>query len=410
LESGKEIKMNYFILAFRNLKRKGLRSYLTLLGICIGIMAVVALITLGNGLKLAVTSQFGIESTELISVQAGGGNMGPPGYDVIIPLTIDDAEAIERIDTVEYAIPRNLETVAIEYNDKIVFTMAASIPEEYDKELYEIMDIETTSGRLLKEGDSKKVFSGAISEDGAKNGFEKDLIVGKKVLINGEEFEVIGILKKKGSFMIDGIAFMYDDDLKELVNYGNTVDIIAVKVKNKDLIEETQEKIEKLMRERRGVKVGEENFQVTTPEAMLETVNKMIGGIQIFIIIIASISIFIGVIGIVNTMTISVLERKKEIGIMKSIGAKNSQIFMQFFVESGFLGLVGGGFGVLLGVAIGGFGILGINSFVGGELKPQIDFYLIFFSLLGSFVIGALAGIFPAMKAAKQHPVDALRG
>ena len=402
--------MNYFILAFRNLKRKGLRSYLTLLGICIGIMAVVALITLGNGLKLAVTSQFGIESTELISVQAGGGNMGPPGYDVIIPLTIDDAEAIERIDTVEYAIPRNLETVAIEYNDKIVFTMAASIPEEYDKELYEIMDIETTSGRLLKEGDSKKVFSGAISEDGAKNGFEKDLIVGKKVLINGEEFEVIGILKKKGSFMIDGIAFMYDDDLKELVNYGNTVDIIAVKVKNKDLIEETQEKIEKLMRERRGVKVGEENFQVTTPEAMLETVNKMIGGIQIFIIIIASISIFIGVIGIVNTMTISVLERKKEIGIMKSIGAKNSQIFMQFFVESGFLGLVGGGFGVLLGVAIGGFGILGINSFVGGELKPQIDFYLIFFSLLGSFVIGALAGIFPAMKAAKQHPVDALRG
>jgi putative ABC transport system permease protein len=143
---------------------------------------------------------------------------------------------------------------------------------------------------------------------------------------------------------------------------------------------------------------------------MLETVNKMIGGIQIIIIIIASISIFIGVIGIVNTMTISVLERKKEIGVMKSIGAKNSQIFMQFFVESGFLGLVGGGFGVLLGVAIGGFGILGINGFVGGDLKPRIDFYLIFFSLLGSFVIGALAGIFPAMKAAKQHPVDALRG
>lgn len=402
--------MNYFVLAFRNLKRKGIRSYLTLLGICIGIMAVVSLITLGNGLKFAVTSQFGIESTELISVQAGGGNMGPPGYDVIVPLTIQDAEAIERIDTVEYAIPRNLKPVVVEYNDKVTFTMAASIPEEYDKELYDIMDIETTSGRLLKDGDSKKVFSGSISEDGTKNGFEKDLIVGRKVLINGEEFEVVGILKKKGSFMFDGVVFMYNKDLKNLLDYGDNVDIIAVKVKNKDLIEETKEKIEKIMRERRNVKVGEEDFQVTTPEAMLETINQMINGIQIFIIIIASISIFIGVIGIVNTMIISVLERKKEIGIMKSIGAKNSQIFMQFFIESGFLGLVGGGIGVLLGVLIGYAGVSGINSWVGGDLKPQIDFYLIFFSLLGSFIIGALAGIFPAMKAAKQHPVDALRG
>lgn len=402
--------MNYFVLAFRNLKRKGLRSYLTLLGICIGIMAVVSLITLGNGLKLAVTSQFAVESTEIISVQAAGGGMGPPGYDVVIPLTVQDAEAIERISSVEFAIPRNLEIIAVEYNDKVVFTMAASIPEEYDKELYEIMDIKTTSGRLLKDGDSKKVFLGENFADGLKNGFDKNIIVGKKILVNGEQFEVVGILKKKGSFMFDGIVFMYDNDLENLIHYGDDVDVIAVKVKNKDLIGETKEKIEKLLRERRHVKVGEENFQVTTPEAMLKTINQMISGIQIFIIIIASISIFIGIIGIVNTMTISVLERKKEIGIMKSIGGKNSQIFMQFFVESGFLGLVGGGIGVLLGVLIGYVGVGGINSWIGGDLKPHIDFYLIFFSLLGSFIIGALAGIFPAMKAAKQHPVDALRG
>ena len=95
---------------------------------------------------------------------------------------------------------------------------------------------------------------------------------------------------------------------------------------------------------------------------------------------------------------------------MKAIGATNRQIFMQFFVESGFLGLIGGGIGVILGVMAGYFGIIGINNFIGSEMQPQINFFLIFFALLGSFAIGAAAGILPAMNAAKQNPVDALRG
>ena len=109
-------------------------------------------------------------------------------------------------------------------------------------------------------------------------------------------------------------------------------------------------------------------------------------------------------------MSTSVLERKKEIGIMKAIGAENSQVFMQFFVESGVLGLIGGGIGVILGISLGYFGILGINSFIGSDMQPKINFFLIFFALLGSFIIGAVAGILPAMRAAKQNPVEALRG
>jgi putative ABC transport system permease protein len=109
-------------------------------------------------------------------------------------------------------------------------------------------------------------------------------------------------------------------------------------------------------------------------------------------------------------MTTSVLERKKEIGIMKSIGARNEHIFMQFFIEAGLLGLIGGLVGAVFGTLIGIVGTLGINNFIGGELKPTVDFMLIFFSLLGSFLIGALSGIVPAMKASKQSPVDALRG
>ena len=168
--------------------------------------------------------------------------------------------------------------------------------------------------------------------------------------------------------------------------------------------------IEKLLRQRRNVNLGEEDFKVTTSEATLKTVNQVLSAIQIFIIIIASISILVGSIGIVNTMTTSVLERKKEIGIMKSIGARNSQIFLQFFVESGFLGLVGGILGIIFGIFIGYLGTMGINNWLGTEIQVQINFTLIFFTLLGSFLIGAIAGIIPAMNAAKQNPVEALQG
>jgi putative ABC transport system permease protein len=157
-------------------------------------------------------------------------------------------------------------------------------------------------------------------------------------------------------------------------------------------------------------KVLKEDFSVSTPEASLTTVNNILGGVQAFIVIVASLSIFIGALGIVNTMTTSVLERKKEIGIMKSIGARNQDIFLQFFIESGLLGLLGGIAGAIFGTLIGIFGTLGINNFLGTDIKPTIDFVLIFFSLLGSFIVGALAGIIPAMNAAKQNPVEALQG
>lgn len=403
--------MNYFSFAFRNLRKKGIRSYLTLIGIFIGILAVVSLITLGNAMKTAVTSQFNVGSTEVISIQAGGLQYGPPGSAVVTPITKDDAEAISQIDSVDFAIGRNLETVSIDYNDYFQVGSAYSIEEGYEKETYEVLDdLEPALGRLLKSGDSGKVILGNSFYNGDTNGFEKSIIPGKNILINGENFEVVGVLKKKGSFIYDSVIFMYDNELNALVGNGDNVDLISAKVRNKDLMNKAKDDIEELMRNRRNVDEGEEDFTVSTPESSLETINSILGAIQAFIIIIASISIVVGSIGIVNTMTTSVLERKKEIGIMKSIGARNSQIFLQFFIESGFLGLIGGTFGVLFGVVIGYGGTIAINSWLGSTIAPKIDFLLIFFTLLGSFCIGSAAGILPAMKAAKQNPIEALRG
>jgi putative ABC transport system permease protein len=402
--------MNYFKLAYRNLKKKGIRSYLTLLGICIGILAVVSLITLSNGLKTAVSSQFGVSATELITVEASGNGFGPPGTGQVAPLTQRDLFEIEKLSSVKAAVGRIIIAGRLEFNNKAIFGYATNIPSGENRDiLYQQIEAKTITGRLLEDSDSGKVLLG-YNFYVDKVGLDREVVPGNKVNIQGRDFEVVGILEKKGSFIFDNIVFMNERDLESLYGPIEEWSFIAVLPRDKDEMEKTQEDIEKLLRRLRDVKEGSEDFTVSTPEASLNQVNSILNAITIFIVIVASISILIGAIGIINTMTTSVLERKKEIGIMKAIGATNSQIFLQFFVESGVLGLIGGAIGVILGVALGYFGIIGINNFIGAEVQPQISFYLIFFALFGSFLIGAVAGILPAMKAAKQNPVEALRG
>ena len=399
-----------FILSLKNLKHRGLRSWLTLLGIFIGVAAVVSLISLGNGLQAAVAGQFGISNTELLTVQAGGvSGMGPPGTGVVEPLTTKELDEIKKLSSVKRAIGRNIVSGKLEYNKKAIFGYATNIPSGEDRKfIYNQIEAKTISGRLLKDGDVGKVMLGYNFYTDSV-GLEKVVRVGNTVVIQNKIFQVIGILEKKGSFIFDSVVYMNEQDLDQISNYGNKVDIIAVQAISKDSIEKTKEDVEKTLRRIRNVKVGEENFQVSTPEASLESINQVLGGVQIFIVIVASISIFIGSLGIVNTMTTSVLERKKDIGIMKSIGATNNQIFLQFFIESSLLGLVGGLIGALFGELIGIFGTIGINNFINGNLPITLNFGLLLSALLGSFLIGGIAGIVPALSAAKQNPVEALR-
>ena len=400
---------DYFILSFKNLKRRGLRSWLTLLGILIGVATVIALISLGNGLKLAVNSQFGIEDTTVISVQAGGlSGYGPPGSFVVKPLTTEDAKAISKISSIEFAVPRIIKSFKGEFNNKLNIVFAASVPEDKINELYSIQNLEAESGRLIAVGDRGKVFLGNNFKD-PKNEFGKAIMPGNTITIEGKSFRVIGIMKKKGSFILDNVIMMPEADMKALLNNSDAVSVIGAKVKNKNLMAEAEKDINDLMRQRRNVKKGEEDFEVSTPEATLKTINQILTGIQMFIALIASISILIGAIGIINTMMTSVMERKKEIGIMKAIGAKNEDIFVQFFIEAGMLGLIGGLIGIIIGTTIGFIGTLEINKYIGASSQPNLNFILIFASLAGSFLIGAIAGISPAIKAAKQNPVEAIR-
>jgi putative ABC transport system permease protein len=402
---------DYFSLSFSNLRHKGLRSWLTILGILIGIMSVVALISLGDGLKTAVNSQFGISSTEIITVQAGGLNSyGPPGSGAANPLTVKDFEAIKRLSTVELAIRRNLPSGKLEFNDRLIFGIAGSIPDGEEREfVYEQVELEAEVGRLLKDGDGKKVVLGYNFYDD-KVGLEKEVVPGDTIILQDENFEVVGIAKKTGSFVFDNVVYVNDKPLEDLFGYGDEIGLIAVKIKDKDLMQKAKEEIEKSLRKTRDVDIGSEDFEVSTPDAALSTVNEVLTGVQIFIGLVAFISIFVGSIGIVNTMTTSVLERRKEIGIMKAIGARNGQIFALFFIESGLMGLIGGIIGVIFGLLIGMGGTAGINSFLGSNAGLNFNIPLIISALVGSFLVGSVAGIAPAMQAAKQNPVDALRG
>jgi len=400
------MKLDYLILALKNLKHRGIRSWLTLLGIFIGVTAVVALIGLGTGLQAAVSAQFGISSTQVLTVQAGGANaFGAPGSGAVNKLTTDDVDAVERLSSVEMAIPRIITSVKTEFNDVVNFGMLLSVPDGVERKFaYEVMDLEAETGRMLKDGDVNKVLLGYnywMNDDI----FGERVVPGKSILVQDKKYIVVGILAKTGSFMIDSLVTMNEAPLRDLMSYGDDVDIIAVKARSEEDMDRAAEDIGKLMRRRRDVEEGNEDFEVSTPEAMMDTVNSVLGGVQAFIIIIASISILVGALGIVNTMTTSVLERRKEIGIMKAIGAN-----MQFFFESGMLGFIGGLVGVILGTLISVGGIMGINGFIGSELALSIDFVLIGGALAGSFLIGAIAGIAPAMQAAKQNPVEALRG
>ena len=403
---------DYLLIGSRNLRRRGIRSWLTLLGVLIGIAAVVSLISLGNTLKDTVNSQFNIASIEVITIQAGGiTDMGPPGTGVVTPLVKADSEAISKLSSVDYTIHHNVKTIKTEFNDIEYFGMAISLPEDETlKDYYEINSLEISSGRLAEKGEESVIMIGSNMADKEKNPFGRDISTGNKVKLNGVEFRVIGILENKGSFIIDSTFYLNENSLKELTNSGETVDIISAVPKDSSTIDKTKLDIEKLMRQRRDVKEGEEDFEVSTPEANLQSINQILFGIQAFIVIIALISIFVGAIGIANTMATSVIERKKEIGIMKSIGAKNKNIFYQFFVEAGLLGAVGGAIGIIVGLGFSYLGTLTLNNLLGTETSPNISIPLIFFALVGSFLVGAISGIVPAMHASRQNPVEAIRG
>ncbi|MBI2451802.1 ABC transporter permease [Candidatus Pacearchaeota archaeon] len=402
--------VNYFFLAFRNIRKKGIRSWLTILGIFIGVTAVVSLISLGNGLETAITSQFAALSTDRLLITNAEAGFGPPGSTAIKKLSEHDLELIESIQGIKRITPRLIRVAKVEFNDVANFDFVGSAPEEQDglEALYEAFNLKIEEGRLLRIEDRGKI---VLGDDFANpNRFGKQIRLGDKIKIQSKEFEVIGFLKRSGTFIINSAIIMPEEDMKDIFNINDEIDLIVVQVKNPGEIESIAKNMERKLRKDRNLKEGEEDFSVQTPVQSLESVNTILNIINLVVSGIAAISLFIGGIGIANTMFTSVLERTREIGIMKAIGAKNRDVLAIFLIESGLLGLVGGIVGVAFGLSLAFLVSTLANSALNNNLfQVSISLPLLIGSVSFSFLIGIVSGLIPAYQASKLNPVDALR-
>ena len=202
---------------------------------------------------------------------------------------------------------------------------------------------------------------------------------------------------------------MIDDVMKELFDKGDEYAMVYIRAEKGVVPTELAERLEEKLRKKKGQKEGEEDFYIQSFEQLMETFGTILLVLNSILVIIAGISVLVAAVNIMNTMYTAVLERTKEIGIMKSIGARNSTILLMFFFESGVLGLIGGSIGMLLGYGLAKLGAIAIAATGYSFLQPYFPWWLIVGCLVFSFSVGAASGFFPARAASKLKPVDALR-
>ncbi len=397
-----------FLLAFRNLKQRKTRSLLTVIGIFLAVMTIFVLASLSLGLSGAVNDQFQKIGVDKFIISPKG-QLGAPGTGGAVKLTTGDVKAVEKVQGVKTVTYYPIGNAKVSFNNKNRYGFAAGIPLEKDKMelLFNFGFPELQVGKLFKPGDKGKVVIGSRLNE--KDYFQKPVSVGNKILINDREFEVIGILKAIGSPPDDANVYISFDDFKEIFNSGERVDSIIVQINPGQNIKEVASKVDKKLMNYRNVDEKNSDFSVQTPEEILASFSTILNILTGFLIGVGSISLVVGGIGIANTMYTSILERNKDIGTMKAIGARNSDILLIFIFEAGIFGLIGGIVGLIFGIGIAkGIEYIAFASGF-GFFKVSLNIFLIMGILIFAFLTGIVSGFLPSLQASKLKPVDTLR-
>ena len=408
--------------AFRSMVSQKLRSFLTLLGIVAGVATVISMVSFVVGFNNAVTESFSSFGTTLVQFQKfeprfGGGGPIPEEQKRRRDLTIEDAEALKRLGTLAKAVSQ----------ERYLFGpgfAAVTVKNASGKEANAPMLIGTNpdyapgnnsfvqDGRFLVDADLIHASRTCVlGPETAEALFQKKDPINREVFINGVGFRVVGLLEKKGSLFggdADNILLMpistFDSMWPQVKNgRGDTIHIATVPKDPKKIQEMTDQEVA-ILRARRGLKASEPNdFAIFTSEAQLKSFNQITSGIAGAMILIASIALLVGGVGVMNIMLVTVTERTREIGVRKALGATRNDIAMQFLVEAVSLTGIGGAIGIVVG--------LGIPMVV----KVIFDFPAaapLWSVLLGfgvSTAVGLIFGLWPALKAARQNPIEALR-
>ena len=387
----------YLQIAYTNIKQRKLRTALTVLGIVIAITTIFALISIGQGLENGVKEQFKKIGTNRLYVTAKGSSI----TNFQSGLTINDVDLLEGMGEFEWVNPYLQDRVSVEYNKKTeILSLFGTVTDNLDKR-WEDVDFQIQEGRLFKSGEKYSVI---IGYKVATDTFGREIHLNENLNIEGQRFKIVGILEEIGSPEDDNTVQMPIETAQELLNKKDQVSVIELVAKNTDLTE-IAKKATRILEKKRG----EDTIDIVTPDQLLQQFSTILSIVNTILGAIAGISLVVGGIGIMNSIYTSVLERKKEIGIMKAIGARNRVILILFLTEAAIVGFLGGVIGIIFG-----FGIAKIAQF-GAELSGYklliitADPYLIGGSITFAVIFGIFAGFLPARIAMKKQIVEVLR-
>ena len=395
-----------FLMAWASLIANKLRSLLTMLGIIIGVAAVIALVSIGNGVKQDIENSISSLGSNLLVVLPGAprtpGARSSQGS--MKSLKISDYEAIAKLEGVKAASPMTNGSYVVIYQNKNWTTSVAGVNSNFQ----DVNNWTMTSGRFFSDKNvQNRERVAVVGQTVVKNLFTDEDPVGKEIRVKNIPFRVIGVLKSKGNGTMgndqdDTVLIPYTTSMERVegIDYLRRVYVVA---KDDGGIDRLQADIENLLRVRHNIKdTNLDDFNIQNMKSIMETVAQTTGTFTLFLGAVAAISLVVGGIGIMNIMLVSVTERTREIGVRKALGATYSVIVTQFLIEAIVISLMGGFIGIAFG--IGASKVIGMVS----GMSTVVSVPTIIMSFAFSMAIGLIFGIYPARKAAKLNPIDAL--